>query len=523
MPLAGGPSDKLGNRYEGWWTVSRILIILGAEADSIRIEDPGEDSAEFYLEINGKKEYHQAKRNSPLGSWTISALGSSKAGVLKPIKEKLSNDATTFVFVSGSESRELQELSDRAKDAESYEEFTMKFLQSKARLKNFTTLRGAWDDVGPEVAYELLQRLTLRTIDERSLVESTKNHSRALFFERPETVLAELRSIVLDSVHRTLTRDDLIASLKDAGIHLRRIQNPQDVPSIVRQVTDGYLMSVRRKLIGGTLIRRDPVESLCEKVLASTESMEIAIVGKAGGGKTGSIIQMTERFTEGGVAVLALRLDRIDSVCNSKQLGEKLGLEESPALILSSLAATGPTALVIDQLDALSMVSGRGTEAFYEAIEQVLGEVRGLRTRHPVHVVVACRSFDWSNDTRFRSMLRNCYEKIDSPDFTVDEVKQVLSERNFDVCVFEVRQTKLLCLPRNLSLFLESHVGSEMDFNFLTEKDLFDQYWDEKRREINSRLRPYPDGWAMVIQKIVQIMSESEQLFSPKEKLDDLT
>ena len=435
MPLRGGSSDKLGNRYEGWWTVSCLLGILASEAESIRIEEPGEDSIEFVLVKRGKKEYHQAKRNTPLGSWTIAALGSTKVGVLKAIKEKLSGSASKFLFVSGSESRELKELTDRSRDAESYEEFTTKFLQAKAHSENFQKLQRFWDDVAPEVAYELLQRLTLRTIDERGLVESTRNHSRALFLERPETVLAELRSIVLDSVHQTLTRDDLITSLRDSGIQLRRISKSARCSNVVRQATDAYLESIRRKLIGGTLIPREAVESLCQKVLASTESMEIAIVGKAGGGKTASLLHLAQGLVDGGVSVLAFRLYALEPVYNSKQLGEKIGLEESPALIVSSLSATGPSAILIDQLDALSIVSGRGTEAFYETLEQVLSEVRGLRTPHPIHVIVACRSFDWSNDARFRSMLRNNHLNFEVSDFSMDE-SSMCSRTSFDVSGF---------------------------------------------------------------------------------------
>jgi hypothetical protein len=38
MPLTGGPSDKFGNRYELWWTVSQPLRVLHGQAESIRIE-----------------------------------------------------------------------------------------------------------------------------------------------------------------------------------------------------------------------------------------------------------------------------------------------------------------------------------------------------------------------------------------------------------------------------------------------------------------------------------------------------
>ena len=41
MTLPGGPADKLGNRYETWWTVSECVRLLRGGTDTIRIEDPG--------------------------------------------------------------------------------------------------------------------------------------------------------------------------------------------------------------------------------------------------------------------------------------------------------------------------------------------------------------------------------------------------------------------------------------------------------------------------------------------------
>ena len=47
MTLPGGPADKLGNRYEKWWTVSEGVRMLHGDAEAIRIEAPGVEKAEF--------------------------------------------------------------------------------------------------------------------------------------------------------------------------------------------------------------------------------------------------------------------------------------------------------------------------------------------------------------------------------------------------------------------------------------------------------------------------------------------
>ena len=67
MPLSGGPADKIGNRYEQWWTVSQFVRIINGEVESIRIEDPTIDKAEFVITAGGCREFHQDKAKSYTG------------------------------------------------------------------------------------------------------------------------------------------------------------------------------------------------------------------------------------------------------------------------------------------------------------------------------------------------------------------------------------------------------------------------------------------------------------------------
>lgn len=85
MPLPGGPSDKLGNRYEVWWTVSQLLRIIDGQAESIRIEEPTADKAEFEIKTNSQQELHQAKRSNPTGKWSLSTLGNAQNRVLQAV------------------------------------------------------------------------------------------------------------------------------------------------------------------------------------------------------------------------------------------------------------------------------------------------------------------------------------------------------------------------------------------------------------------------------------------------------
>jgi hypothetical protein len=70
MPLPGGPTDKIGNRYEDAWTVYAMLEVMDERALAIRLEPPGEDGVEFWLRRHSALEHYQVKRQRCAGaSW----------------------------------------------------------------------------------------------------------------------------------------------------------------------------------------------------------------------------------------------------------------------------------------------------------------------------------------------------------------------------------------------------------------------------------------------------------------------
>ena len=186
---------------------------------------------------------------------------------------------------------------------------------------------------------------------------------------------------------------------------------------------------------------------------------------------------------------------------------------------VAAKAISGEAVLIIDQLDAVSTTSGRNPE-FFEVVEDLLQEVRGLREKVKLHVVVVCREFDWENDHRLRRLLAKEDAKISVTDFSLDEVKSSLEAGGFNTGLFDTKQLELLLLPQNLSLFLDANNSSGSKPEFFSEKDLFDLYWKEKRRTVQSRSASLSDYWNDVIQKLCNEMTESQQLSVLKEKLD---
>ena len=518
MTLPGGPADKLGNRYETWWTVSALVRMLRGDADALRIEGLGVEKAEFVVTAGARRELHQAKRSHRRGKWSLAELASD--GLLQEIGNALTGDDDRFVFASGSDARELADLCEAARDAESAPEFERAFLASGTRKASFERLCNHWRKCDVSAALYRLRRIEVRTIDERSLEEQTRWAVQALFLEDPVRVLSELRAIVNDSVHRTITREALIEKLAGRGYRRRRLSSPGQAGAAVRDVTDRYLDAARRRLIRGTLVSRPAAETLLSRLgKTATESV---LTGKAGAGKTACVVEVAEALRERGSPVLAFRFDHVLSASSAADVGRRLELEESPVLVLAAAAeaAGRPGVLIVDQVDAVSSMSGRSSGAF-DVVEKLLNEARCVRPRAAVHAVVVCREFDWKNDHRLRGLVpEDAQVQVDVAEFTADDVKTILDDAGFDSNRFRERQLKLLRLPQNLSLFLEAGFDASRTPSFGTAKDLFDKYWDEKRRLVEERAAPLPDQWMEVVTTLCDAMTSEQQLSVPRERLD---
>ena len=524
MTLPGGPADKLGNRYEKWWTVSECIRLLRGDTEAIRIEDPGVEKAEFVVTVGSQQEFHQAKRSHRNGKWSLATLASD--GLLQEVGDALAGNDHRFVFVSGSDARELAELCEAPNNEVSEEEFERAFLAAKNKKASFDKLHRCYWKCDIPTAFERLRRIEVRTISERELEEKVRWGVQALFLADSTQVLAELRAIVEDSVHRKVARQDLVEDLARRGYQMRRLSSPENAGVAVREATERYLDGARRRLIQQTLVPRAATETLLSRLGES--SADSVVTGKAGSGKTACVVEITEALRERSLPVLTFRLDRVQlqSVLTTEDLGKRLDLEESPVLVLAAAAeaADRPGVLIVDQLDEVSTMSSRSSGAF-EVVEKLLCEARGTRARGVViHTVVVCRAFDWQNDHRLLQLVpQDSDTQVDVTEFTVDEVKRVLTKGGFDPALFQERQLALLRLPQNLSLFLEARFDTSRKPNFGTATQLFDRYWTEKRRAVTERVAPSPDQWMEVIETLCNEMTSAQQLSVTREKLDRIS
>ena len=166
MTLPGGAAAKIGNRYETWWTLSEFVRMLRGDTEAIHLEVPGIDKAEFVVTTGARRELHQAKRSHPSGKWSLATLRAD--GLLQAIGRQLADNTERFVFASGSDARELSDLCDAARHAESEDEFERDFLAAKDRKANFEKLLNCWACDLPTTV-ERLRRIEVHSIDEREL------------------------------------------------------------------------------------------------------------------------------------------------------------------------------------------------------------------------------------------------------------------------------------------------------------------------------------------------------------------
>ncbi len=210
MPISGGSADKIGNRFELWWTALCLVDLLDERAEQIIIEPPGDlgSGLEFILVRNGTREYHQVKRQVSRGSgWTISLLSSN--GVLGQMAAKLSDHGQTFHFVSTVGTRAVDEFAQNSRQVDDFNVFRSTFLTSGQRKDDWSDLCGAWKPLDDQHCYRLLKRLHVDTISEDLLHKTVTARLNSLVEGDSRSAANELVIYALDSVNSSVTPDAL--------------------------------------------------------------------------------------------------------------------------------------------------------------------------------------------------------------------------------------------------------------------------------------------------------------------------
>jgi len=540
MPLPGGPSDKYGNRYEGKWTVFCLAQVMAEEADSIRLEPPGDEGArcEFSLKRGNITKYQQVKRqHATPGAWSIADL--AREGVLKAALERTKNLDSEFVFVSANSANSLMELTDAARKARSFEEFKSEFLTGQYKTKAWEDLLCKWrspilqelsssHEVTPEeretlverVAYERLQRTRVENVSERLLAQLVDTKLHTLVRTNPEEVRDRLAALVFESVHKRLSTESLWRWAEEQGY--RRVDYSKDssVLAAVDSLNQRY-ESMIEPIADSISIPRTEAQDVLDILTGSGSKRSVLVSGEAGIGKTVILGQTIQKIRKREILHLYFRVDRLDPTELPKNVGAQLGLPASPVEVLAGVAKSRPSVLIIDQLDAVSMVSGRNPE-FFHCVHEIMKQAQAFPN---MRLLLACRRFDLEKDNRLRELIsdKGPAQEVTTSLFSVDSVKEVLQELGHSPSAFTERQIELLQLPLHLSLFAQVvQQTPKKAVAFVSALDLFDAYWKLKRRAVAERTEGQPDQWIAVLDRLCDQMTERQTLFVPENAvLDD--
>lgn len=512
----GGAADKAGFYHESMWGIRCMLEVINGDADSMRIETPGEDGAEFYLQRGKIKEHWQTKRQvTGQGTWSLNKL----KGVLEFFYQKYcAGDVCVFASISGAP--ELRMLSENAQAAKksgyALSDFKAHFLDKK-RAAQFSEIQKLMGDISEKDAFEFLCSINFLVGCENSM-DPTIGFALTAWFRSPwQVTMAALRELYLRSTHEQITATDIERHLQSCDIERRRT-GAADAKERISDITNNYVSGQRAKLIRGALIVRTVATDVVNKIQTSDSSLDILITAPAGGGKSACLCQIVGELRGASIPVLAFRLDRIEPVPSVIQLGEKLGLCESPAFVLSEAFCHQPVVLVIDQLDCVSTTSGRHPD-FFDTVASLCAEVMGLRMQHKMHIIFTCRKFDFTHDHRLKQLIAKDQNPIELSSLSIDEVQSILLQEGGDISKLTPHQQTMLLLPQNLSLFVDSGLA-KAEHSFSTPKELCDAYWIAKRKAVSFQKSDFDQHWLNAITHLAQTMSERQVLSVPAIDMD---
>ena len=510
MPLPGGAAEKFGNRYEGRWTVACLLDVMDEKADSIRLEPPGPEGQgfEFWTTKQGVREYHQVKRQHSIGHWTLRTLIGD--GVLSNFTARLHAPEVHCVFVSANSAGQLDELSDRARRSASWEEFDAAFLNAGQWMENFCLVRHSRLDLPEQEIYELLKRVHIRTIDESSLLTMIESRASTLVEGDAAAVVDVLAEMASDRVHHELTAHDIWNHLESRGFRRRRWDRDPHILKAIEEANQRYLSLLRDQAIGRAVLPRQETQTVHGRLKESSEKAGVLVTGEAGIGKSGVMLQVVEKLLDAGTPVVALRADRLTLTQLPDYVGDQIGLPGSPANVLAAVAQGRDCVLVIDQLDALSLASGRNTNLF-DCIYAIIQQAQA----HPnMRILLACRKFDLDNDYRLRRLTDpdGVAETVAVERLTHESVREVVARFGLNADSLNSKQLDLLSIPLHLKLLTELVADEEIRaLNFETAQDLYARFWQYKQGIIRERIGR-PVQWTQVVYALCDHMHGRQTL-----------
>ncbi|MFJ1593566.1 hypothetical protein ACIOD0_25470 [Kitasatospora albolonga] len=283
------------------------------------------------------------------------------------------------------------------------------------------------------------------------------------------------------------------------------------VADAVGEATQRWAASAERDLLQPVIPR--PETALLTERAADGPQLTL-LTGAAGGGKSAVLYQAFTGLSADDTPVLAFRLDRLGSFSTTTELGERIGLTTSPVSALAALADGRPSVLIVDQLDAVSVMSGRIPNTF-DAVADLVREASAYPT---MRIILACRRFDAEHDHRIRQLTdpeRCAHATVGELDD--EQIDSAITAMGLDTADVGPDQRRQLRSPLHLVL-LAQIAEKEGAPTFRTIQQLFDSFWNHKERECRRR---NPDArFQETVSTVAEAISRRQQLSVPHTVLD---
>ena len=528
MPVSGGAADKFGNRYEVLWAIDQLLQIVDGTAVHLVFEplDPDESrGVEFTVATTcGTTDYWSVKRQTTGASgWTLALLAvkdNRGRSILSDLLDHTeSGPSHRGVFASSLGARDLEELQTHAATEALLDARLCRSRELKVQfLERVLTLCGG----DRERARSFLLHTRQHAADERQLRGRVEFAIRKLFYAIDGTeidapaIRGYLSDLLLDNIHRPIPRQVILEQLSVHSIGLRDWAVDKSVRDRLESICDSYVLPLSSELINGNFLSIGGSEKLLN-IGETHAAKKVLIVGGSGGGKSSSLADLVGRLRKSGTPVLFVRFDQLpEGILTTKELGHKLILPESPALVLAGVAAGNTSVLIVDQLDAISIASGRRTE-LWTLFDQLRREAEQFPN---MSLVVGCREFDLEHDYRMRSMTVSGagFAIARLQELSADQVENAFRSAGVEYASIQPELIPILRIPLHLSLFLKS--APEGRTGVRNRDELFGTFWIESERRVDQRLGRKA-AWTQTIDKLASWLSENQELSAPEHVLDE--
>lgn len=502
--LGGGAADKRGNQYERWWTLRRLLELIDGSADRLRLEPPGAEGAEFWIEADGRRCYDQAKDVPSKGNgWTTLQL---LDGPITKLRHQL--DAGYEInLVLSTPATEFKQLVDFAVASKTPDE--LRTLLTKKQAESFRDVTRVLE-CDEAMARSYLRHISVTWWGRDALLDHVRTRTALVLAGDPKANVHHLEAFCESHLHQIVNEHDIWHFLDQLGVRPNLLAGDASVVRQLGQIGKMYVDSVRA-VQTAQLVSRPDAADLAELLQDDSTPQVVIVDGVAGSGKSAVVAEAAAMLQDAGWLTTGLRMDRIPAdALTSASLGRHLGLDDPLGLLIASAARRSPVLLVVDQLDAVSQFSGRLSQPF-DAVLQMLDEVKLTGS---AKVVLVVRTIDLDNDSRLGAMLQKdgSTARFRIGDFSTDQLTRGLAALDIEAHELDGQMRELLRVPLHFSVFAQLDPATRKQ-RFATLPQLYLSYTDQARRRLVERDPSYQ--WDDVVNRIVDYISTNETLAVP--------